>query len=414
VSRRSVSILSPDYAGNALGRAYLLAKLLQEDFDVHIVAFGEGDDVWVPVRNDPSIEYRRFFHQSLAAFWLNAPRTIRRLITGDLVYAVKPLQPSFGLGLYARRILGRPLMLDIDDWEIGFLSNSVYWEARLHQLGWLASPQSPLYTRLLDRFTRSADAITVSNSFLQNRYGGTWVPHARDERVFEPATTSNGGAARSGKLVLFLGTARHNKGLDTLISAWSRVRDPDAHLRIIGTAPDSLLVRPLRALADDRVSFEGPVPFETIPALLASAGVIVIPQLRMRGSVGQLPAKLIDAMAVGRPIISTSVGDIPQWLADRAGVIVPPNEAGALADAITALLADPNRAATLGRRARDRFERYGSFSAVRPRLVRLAAAMIAGRPTPPPEPAFAGEALLDITQNIPAREVMLEPCASFT
>src|SRR5262245_50916565 len=122
--RYTVSLLSPDFSGNALGRAYILAKLLQEDFDVHIVTFGDGEKVWSPVRNDPTIQYRRFFHRSMPEFLLNAPRNVRRLISGDLLYAVKPLYSSFGLGLFARSRLGRPLLLDIDDWEIGFLSDS--------------------------------------------------------------------------------------------------------------------------------------------------------------------------------------------------------------------------------------------------------------------------------------------------
>jgi hypothetical protein len=115
---------------------------------------------------------------------------------------------------------------------------------------------------------------------------------------------------------------------------------------------------------------------------------VVIPQQMMAGSVGQLPAKLIDAMASGRPVVSTAVGDIPRWLAEGAGVVVPPGNVPALAQAIQSLLDKPEEAATLGQRARVRFQRYGSFAAVRPRLVRLAADMIAGRSPGTPAPVF--------------------------
>ena len=380
--RPRISILSPDLAGNALGRAYMLAKLLQDDFQVSVVAHGEGQ-VWEPVRGDTSVEYRPFFHRWVPGFWSGSRRVIRRLIDGDVIFAVKPLLPSFGLGLYARRLTRRPLVVDIDDWEMGFLSDSVYWEARILKLRWLFATQSPLYTRILNRYTRSANAITVSNRFLQKRYGGTWVPHARDEDAFDAI-----GARAVKPLGIFLGTARQNKGLDVLLQAWSLVTRPDARLRIIGTPPDDLIIRGLRTQADSRVSFEGPVPFASLPGLIAEAGVVIIPQQAMRGSLGQLPAKLIDAMAAGRPIVSTQVGDIPAWLAEGAGFVVPPDDPAALAAAITQVLDCPAESARMGERARARFLKFGSYGSVRPVLVRLMADLIAGRTVAAPAAAF--------------------------
>jgi glycosyltransferase involved in cell wall biosynthesis len=313
---------------------------------------------------------------------------VRRLVDGNLVIAVKPMHVSLGLGLTARRVLGRPLLVDIDDWEPGFISDSVYWEARILKHRWVWDTQSPLYTRLADRFVRRADAVTVSSSFLQRRYGGTWIGQARDESVFDPGRFP----LRSGngpKTVLFLGSAREHKGLDDLLAAWARVRDPKAILRIVGTPLDSPLIQSLRARADNRVRFEGMVPFAEVPAILADADVFVLPQKAGRAAVGQVPMKMIDALALGCPIVGTAVGDIPAWLADGAGVVVPPDDPPALAAAIEGLLDDPAEAAELGYRARARFLRYGSFTAVRERLLPLVRALIAGRPPPPPEAAFA-------------------------
>jgi len=392
MSRQRISILSPNLSGNALGRAYVLAKLLQEDFHVQVVGFNASDDIWAPVRNDTTIEYRRFYYATVPEFWLNASRTVKRLVEGQLILAVKPVHQSFGLGLYARRLLSRPLLLDIDDWEIGFLSNSVYWEFRLQLLKWFLSSGSPLFTRVLDRLTWKADAITVSNSFLQNRYGGTWVPHARDEHDFDPRHFPDLGHPGTPNLrtVLFLGTARQNKGLPDLVSAWRQVHVPDAVLRIIGTPLDSPLIQALLTQADHtRTCFEGPVSFERLPSIIASASIIVIPQQLVSGSVGQLPAKLIDAMAAGRPVISTAVGDIPLWLADGAGLVVSPGDPSALAKAIQRLLEDRALGTLMGQRARVRFLRYGSYSVVRPRLVKLVSDLIARRSIALPEPVFS-------------------------
>jgi glycosyltransferase involved in cell wall biosynthesis len=83
--------------------------------------------------------------------------------------------------------------------------------------------------------------------------------------------------------------------------------------------------------------------------------------------VGQVPAKIFDAMALGRPIVSTAVSMIPEIL-DGCGVLVPPGDVVALAAALRRLLDDPVSAAELGRRARERCREHYSFAAARASL----------------------------------------------
>jgi hypothetical protein len=101
------------------------------------------------------------------------------------------------------------LALDIDDWEMGFIFESIYWEMRVKRLDWFREPLSPLYTRILDRQVGRADAVTVTTSFLQDRYGGEWIPHTRDAQIFSPPLQEHPGPPR----VVFLGTVRPHKGL---------------------------------------------------------------------------------------------------------------------------------------------------------------------------------------------------------
>ena len=77
-----------------------------------------------------------------------------------------------------------------------------------------------------------------------------------------------------------------------------------------------------------------------------------------------MPAKLFDAMALGRPIVSTAVSMIPEIL-EGCGLLVPPGDAIALRAAIGRLLTDPGAAAELGRRARQRCAERYSFTAAR-------------------------------------------------
>lgn len=367
-TKRIISILSPSLTHNALGRAYLIAKLLQEKYSVHIVGPGNISDLWVPVRDDNSIEYRPYTCKSLSDLYTLSKTKANNTINGDLIYAIKPLLCSYGLGLIVKNKLKCPLLLDIDDWEIGFLLDKWRWELQVGIKSWVTDIKSPLYTRLLDHMTKLADGITVSNSFLQTKYGGCWIPHARDERMFQNDLKTEFNKQLN---VLFLGTPRAHKGLDILLSAWRDVKNPHAILRIVGISKDSDGYDALSSLADARTVFEDPVPFEMMPQILKSASIIVIPQLAERGAIGQLPAKLIDAMASGMPIISTAVGDIPFWLSDKSGIIIPPGNIGALTQAINDLLNDPEKRDQLGIKARERYMSFGSFRVIQPRLVSL-------------------------------------------
>ena len=88
-----------------------------------------------------------------------------------------------------------------------------------------------------------------------------------------------------------------------------------------------------------------------VPDLLAAADLFVLPS-RFEG----LPLVLIEAMAAGRPVVSTQVGGVDELVVDgQTGRLVPPGDAPALADAIAGLIRDPGRGATFGIAGRDRF-----------------------------------------------------------
>ena len=65
-----------------------------------------------------------------------------------------------------------------------------------------------------------------------------------------------------------------------------------------------------------------------------------------------LPNSILEAMATGLPIVSTDVGGIPELITKDVGILVPPNDAQALADAICDLIASPNKRQLLGEKAR--------------------------------------------------------------
>jgi glycosyltransferase involved in cell wall biosynthesis len=94
-------------------------------------------------------------------------------------------------------------------------------------------------------------------------------------------------------------------------------------------------------------------PFQKLPELLSIADIIVIPQRRTSDSVGQIPARLFDAMSMAKPIIATRISDIPEVL-DGCGYLVDPNNPSQIVDAIQYILNHSDEARVKGDAARAR------------------------------------------------------------
>ncbi|MGH7309163.1 MAG: glycosyltransferase family 4 protein [Candidatus Rokuibacteriota bacterium] len=364
-----VTILTFDLSDNATGRADLLARLLAPRYEVTVVGPQFGPRAWSPVIGG-AIKYVGVPARRYPAFVGDVPALLDR-IDGDVLYASKPRPTSYGLALLARRRRRRPLLLDIDDWELGF-----YYRAgaggRIGRALNLANPNGLTWTWLCERLIPSADALTVASRFLERRFGGALLPHVRDTDEWNPERYDHTAArARLGfdrsPLVMFLGTPRAYKGVDDLVEAVGRLGG-EVTLALVGVKPDSDAAR--RWGARPFVRTMGEVPFDDVPRYLAAADVVAVPQRATTDTVGQVPAKLFDAMALGRPIVATAVSMIPEIL-DDGGIVVPPADVGELAKAIHRLVAEPETAAALGRRARARCVAEYSFTAARARLFPL-------------------------------------------
>lgn len=364
-----VSVLAADLSDNATGRADLLARLLSVRYEVEVVGPRFRDDVWMPARGG-AIAQRSLRVGRYPGFARHIPALLE-LADGDVLVASKPRPTSFGLALLARARRPRPLVLDIDDWEVGFFSRSGVWGRAGRALN-VANPNGLPWTWLVEKLVARADAITVASRFLERRFGGTLLPHVRDTDAWDP-TRYDRAAARArlrvsaDRVVMFLGTPRGHKGVDDLVEAVGLL-GPGVVLALVGVDPARSGAP--RWSAPSYVRVTGEIPFDDVPRYLVAADVVAVPQRDTPDTIGQVPAKLFDAMALGRPIVSTAVSMIPEIL-EGCGVVVEPGDVSALAGAIKHLLDNPDEAATLGRRARERCEARYSFRVAREVLLPL-------------------------------------------
>ncbi len=150
-----------------------------------------------------------------------------------------------------------------------------------------------------------------------------------------------------GPVVLFFGLLRPYKGLETLLRAWSGVQG--AELWIVGRA--RMPLAPMRALAPARVRFVSRfVSDAELPAYFRRADVVVLPYSRTERF--DQSGVLATALAFGKPAVLTEVGGFPEVAATGAAHLVPPDDVGALRDALSELVANPQARERLALAAR--------------------------------------------------------------
>jgi len=165
-------------------------------------------------------------------------------------------------------------------------------------------------------------------------------------------------AGSNGPVALFAGAVGRRKGVDVLAQAWPLVREisPNARLEIAGP-PDDVAPAPVAG-----IEWLGSRPRDEIQRRLTACRLAVLPSRHEA-----MPMFLLEAMAAGRPVVSTPVGDIADLVADT-GLIVEPGDVAGLAAALIRLLTEPDTASRLGTLARERVVSRYSLGAVAAQL----------------------------------------------
>ncbi|MGH7999128.1 MAG: glycosyltransferase family 4 protein [Brasilonema sp.] len=365
-----ISLVVSDLSGGGSVRAFLLAQVLKKlNYKVEIVGFLFGKELYaIPPNN---IEIVSIPGKNYPEF-LNHSRQVLQKIDGDIIYAVKPKVTSFGLSLLKKISSRRPLLLDMDDWELSWYGG-MKWKYRpsLKQFardifkknGALRFPDHPLYIQWMESLVKKADAVTIDTQFLKERFGGVYVPNGKDTDMFNPNMyDSKASRIRYGlsnyKILMFPGAPRPHKGVEDVLMALDRLNQSDLRLVIVGGSPyddydDKLIQRWGRWI------IKLPrCPVEVMPEVVAAAHVVVVPQRDTIIARAQFPLKLTDGMAMAKPVLSTRVGDIPEILGET-GYLVDPDSPEQIANQIDLIFQNLESANERGLNARNRcIEKY--------------------------------------------------------
>lgn len=182
------------------------------------------------------------------------------------------------------------------------------------------------------------------------------VPYGIETTPFESVDPARVAAIRTqhpGPLILFVGQLRYYKGVEYLIRAMPKV---NARALIIGSETTTRL-NELQTLVEslgvkDRVIFLGEQSAE-LSAYYHACDIFVLPSVERSEAFGIVQ---LEAMTAGRPVVSTEVGTGTSWINQHevTGLVVPPRNETALAEALNRLLADADWRARLGAAGRAR------------------------------------------------------------
>lgn len=180
------------------------------------------------------------------------------------------------------------------------------------------------------------DRVVTIPEFLDLRHLQGWRPAA--------------AAGGQGGTFLYVGRLVREKGLPTLLEAFRRVALRHLHARLVivgeGAMRSELEAWVQRHGLGERVDFTGQVDHREIGRYFAAANVVVVPS-KWPEPLGMV---ILEALYLGLPVIATGRGGVVDILKDAVnGLLVPPEDPTALAEAMQRLLGDPNLRRALGR-----------------------------------------------------------------
>ncbi len=205
------------------------------------------------------------------------------------------------------------------------------------------SPNYLATSSVLDEFKAKVDVVPL----------GARDQNPPDRPKRSHPLTGDKEAYRSEPYFLFVGEFRYYKGLDILIEAASSV---SAYIVLVGAGPlEKRLKNKVEKLGLKNVSFPGQLSHEEKLQYYDRAFAVVLPSHLRSEALGMT---LIEGAMFGLPLISCEIGTGTSFvnIDNETGLVCPPSDPVALADAMNKLVANPDLAEALGKQARKRFE----------------------------------------------------------
>ena len=281
-----------------------------------------------------------------------SPRTVGR-IRGvlsqerfDLLHVHEPMTPAISVAALA--LARTPVVATFH------ASGDLRW----------ARPGMPLWGFLLDRIDERIAVSEAARRTAQRYAPGDY--HVIPNGVLVPPRADAGARAQR---VVFVGRHEPRKGLAVMLRAWPEIHArTGARLRVVGSDPLAVRLLMARERVDgSAIDVLGFLPQDALTAELLAAKAMAAPSLGGE-SFGMV---LMRAFACATPVVASDIPGYRDVMTDEAGLLVPPGDPAALADALARLLADEPRRQELGAAARRIAQERYSWDTIAGRLLEV-------------------------------------------
>ena len=324
-----MAVICCNLGQNALGRAHTLGEVASREYEVELLGTlipPRAGKLWAPLR-DAELPIRGFVANDTKSL-LSALRQLPSAQSYDVIFVSKPRFTGLLLGMVLSARCECPLVLDIDDMELAFLRDRTPLSIdRIVEM--LQSPAADcdsitadIWTRFCDTLVCQADAITVCNEALKERFGGSILRHARDEDKFvrDEGVRANVrlslGIREKEKVLFFLGTPRDHKGLERIAEAVVRRAEPTLTMCVMGAEERDGWLTSIAKQFPAFVRVFGAQPYARLPELIQCADAVCLLQDASSGiSAFQSPAKMGEALAMGLPVLVSRVPPFAELIA---------------------------------------------------------------------------------------------------
>jgi glycosyltransferase involved in cell wall biosynthesis len=365
-----VTFLVPDLGWPIVGIAARFAKYVCGEHEVEIV----GPRLWggTNAMYSEEFEYRAVDCPKIYRFpeYFREVRKLARALRGDVVISMKAFGSSLPAALLAKRERGCRVVAYLDEWDGATAAEWSPGERLRHwRRDWM-HPGNAVFVPRVERRLPECDARLGTTRFLERKFGCRIFHVGVDTDRFKPQDPAAVAALKrelgleGKKLAVFGGVARAHKGVEIYAEALARLGRDDVALLILGPMDEGMrgMMRhpaygkfvccpATDAEATRRIHRD-------MPRYLGLGDALIVPLADTALARSQMPCKVFEAMAMGKPIVASAVSDLPEVLGG-CGRLVAPGSPEAVAQALAAVFADPAAARFMGDRARARcIEKY--------------------------------------------------------
>ncbi|MFW6005019.1 MAG: glycosyltransferase, partial [Desulfonatronovibrionaceae bacterium] len=321
-----ITIISWDMCRNHFSKPFALAEALSRQYSVQLMAFQFfEEDIFFPLKNvQPDFETVYLPGSDFPAFFKSLDKALE-LITGQVIYVVKPRLPSLGLGLLANFHKKIPLVLEINDLETVVASpktGQTHSQLDLSSMDPsykdLATPYSDTWSRIMDPLAAKLPVLVTHNKNIDAHFQGRclYMRNIKDESVYDPdqynreQIRSELGFGPKDRILLFGGLLRRHKGINELVELVRRLDDPRYKLLFVGSRanPDQ---EELIRQHGSQVKVLPPQDRQAMARINLAADLVILwlnPDIS--ASHYQMPYKATDAFAMKTPVIANDISDL--------------------------------------------------------------------------------------------------------